>query len=109
MNTARNNVLTPPRSCRISKTFSVPSSTKETAPTWIPIILEETVVSPRPGMARDAPATVAIFRNSRRFTSDVINSSGFYLSQLGVGIDLLRVPAHPQCQHRLHIKIGLPP
>src|SRR6185437_4548573 len=39
------------------------------APTWMPIILEETAVCPKVGMARAAPAPALIFRNSRRFTS----------------------------------------
>ena len=36
----------------------------------MPIILEETAAWPEFGMAKAAPATAEIFRNSRRFKSD---------------------------------------
>src|SRR5690348_6607630 len=35
----------------------------------MPIILEETAVCPKAGMAKAAPAPAVIFRKSRRFTS----------------------------------------
>jgi hypothetical protein len=66
-----------------SRTLSVPSSTNEIAPTWMPIILEETALCPEVGMAKAAPAPAVIFRKSRRFTSRL---KGLLLYQRLVGL-----------------------
>jgi hypothetical protein len=65
----KKSVFTEARSWSTSRTVSVPSSTNETAPTWMPIILEDAAVCPGAGIAKAALAPAAIFRNSRRFTS----------------------------------------
>jgi hypothetical protein len=45
----------------------------------MPIILEETAGCPKVGMAKAAPDPAAIFRNSRRFTSNFDMDYSYFL------------------------------
>jgi len=45
----------------------------------MPIIFEETKVCPEVGMAKAAPVPAAIFRNSRRFTSNFDMDYSYFL------------------------------
>src|ERR1700757_4999755 len=53
----------------MSSTRSVPSSTKDTAPTWMPIIFGVATDPAGLGIASAAPAPAVTFMNSRRFRS----------------------------------------
>src|ERR1700722_1033213 len=53
----------------MSRTFSVPSSTKETAPIWMPIVGAVAAAWESVGTARAAVVPAATFRKSRRFRS----------------------------------------
>src|SRR5580704_1629996 len=53
----------------MSSTCSVPSSTNETAPTWMPIIFFDSPGKAIAGIASAAPAPAVSFTNSRRFRS----------------------------------------
>jgi hypothetical protein len=45
----------------------------------MPIILEETAGCPEVGMAKAAPAPAVIFKNSRRFTSDLNMNYSYFV------------------------------
>src|SRR6185437_13933038 len=71
VNAAINKVLTEALVCRMSRTESTPSSAKETAPIWIPIVflaLADSVCARAP--ATEARAPVDCKKKLRRFVSD---------------------------------------
>jgi hypothetical protein len=65
-----NRAFTPPLFCKMSRTGSTPSSTKDTAPIWMPIIFffESVVCAARAGAPRAVIAAAS--KNSRRLLFD---------------------------------------
>src|SRR5947199_5152584 len=67
VNVARNSVLIAAISRNPSSTLSVPSSTNDTAPTWMPIIARSAAAAGIHGFSAAAPAaTIELSRNVRR-------------------------------------------
>src|SRR5579859_1638587 len=73
VNVARNSVLTAPRCCNSSSAASTPSSTNETAPTWMPIVFFAGFAP----VCADASGAAAACRKDRRVTS--VSSMEVYL------------------------------